>query len=153
MPIDLTWMTPKARDEIVNDPARVKTKKRPDRNRLAYWAGGLSRTRFESDPHFPVYADPGTFTIPSLPLTAEQLRHHAKRYGSEGIEEVALAENVSLDGELAKGVFKPQRRTTKALETWVLGLCRSGMLFCAVASTTNVSEDRVRSTSARAESS
>jgi len=94
----------------------------------------------------------GPVSMPTLPVTEENLLRHAKRYGLAGITEVAKAEGVNLSakGGPDKDItvrtkrLKRRRRTDASVRHDVLELRRRGRMEAAIADVVNISQRRVK---------
>lgn len=84
-----------------------------------------------------------SFSIPTLPVTAKALERHAKRFGVEGIEEIAVEFGIGLPREVMRKL-SPKRQTTISLRQQVTDLSARGVRPGGIANVLNISERRVR---------
>lgn len=127
-----TALRVKSRDTKVTYGYGYATKQKPSGNKV----------------HAVVHRLDGTIAIPTMPVTEKALRRHVRRFGPEGIAEVARAELPAAQAEsvalLGAKKLSRRRKTTDTLREQVAALHERGMVPLAIADALNISDGRCR---------
>jgi hypothetical protein len=85
----------------------------------------------------------GSFHVVGYSVTAKALEKHARKFGPDGVEEIAVWEGLALPADVTRKL--PQkRRTTVGLKQQVADLRARGVLPSGIANVLNISERRAR---------
>jgi hypothetical protein len=90
-----------------------------------------------------IHSPDRSFEIVGYPVTAKALEKHFKRFGPEGVEEIAMQAGVGLSKDITRKL--PQRRrTTVGLKQQVKDLKARGVIPAGIGNVLNISERRVK---------